>query len=65
MLAFHPWCLLVGSHQGGEDARVKSLAEKIAAGPVSHFPVAIELTLATGLCTRQALAPQPCCINVR
>src|SRR3954453_814605 len=34
-------------------------------GPVSHFPVANELTLATGLCTRQALAPQPCCINVR
>src|SRR4051812_19311596 len=33
-------------------------------GPVSHFPVANELTLATGLCTRQALAPQPCCINV-
>ena len=30
-------------------------------GPMSHFPVANELTLATGLCTRQALAPQPCC----
>src|SRR3954454_17210237 len=34
-------------------------------GSVSHNPVANELTLATGLCTRQALAPQPCCINVR
>src|SRR3954453_271535 len=34
-------------------------------GPVSHFPVANELTLATGKCTRQALAPQPCCINAR
>src|SRR3954471_6462978 len=27
-------------------------------GPVSHFPVANELTLATGLCTRQALVAE-------
>src|SRR3954468_4512486 len=53
---------------GGGDLGVVRLGNPCIAeghGPVSHFPVANELTLATGLCTRQALAPQPCCINVR
>src|SRR5215207_1864462 len=47
---------------GGSVLAVVRLGDSCIAeehGPVSHFPVANDLTLATELCTRQALVDRP------